>query len=395
MTRNETYFLNGETWRRGRDVIALVTVVGCAASVAGYFANPQRFFASYLTAFVFALTVVLGALFFVMMQHMTGAVWSVTVRRLAENVMTAMPVIAVLFVPVALGLHSLYEWTHAEAVASNEILRGKAGYLNEPFFLLRAAAYLAIWTLIAWRLRRISLAQDANGGSAAVHAARRWSAPGLLLWMVTGTLMSFDWIMSLDPHWYSTMFGVYVLGGGVLAFFALLTVIALWLRRAGLLEDAIHGEHYHDLGKWLFALTVFWGYIAFSQYMLIWYANLPEETIWYKHRFTGTWMWASAALLAGRFLIPFNALLPRAAKRNLTWLGAMAVWILAMHYVDIYWLVMPVFHPHGVAPHWMDAAALAGVSGIVAWVFWGQLKQDAMVPVGDFRLSQALEFENT
>jgi hypothetical protein len=180
-----------------------------------------------------------------------------------------------------------------------------------------------------------------------------------------------------------------------LAFFALLTVIALQLRRANALREAIHEEHYHDLGKWLFALTVFWGYIAFSQYMIIWYGNLPEETIWYKHRFAGTWMWASAALLVGRFLIPFNALLARAPKRNPTWLGAMAAWIVAMHYLDLYWLVMPVFQPSGVQPHWMDAATLTGVCGTVAWVFWSKLKRHALLPVGDLRLERALQFENT
>jgi hypothetical protein len=395
MSQNETYTLNDETYRRGRNAIALVAVVGWAASAAGYAADPKRFFAAYLTAFLFALTLTLGAMFFVMMQHLTGAVWSVTMRRLAENVMASMPVVALLFIPVALGMRSLYEWTHAEVVASNEILRGKAAYLNEPFFLLRAAMYLGVWTLLALRLHRISLAQDDTSGTASIYAARRWSAPGLVLWMVVGTLMSFDWIMSLDPHWYSTMFGVYVLSGGTLAFFALLTAVALWLRRAHALREAIHEEHYHDLGKWLFALTVFWGYIAFSQYMLIWYANLPEETIWYKHRFAGTWLWVSAALLAGRFLIPFNALLPRAAKRNLTWLGSMAVWIVAMHYLDLYWLIMPVFQPRGAEPHWMDAATLAGVCGTAAWAFWSKLKRHALVPVGDVRLKRALQFENS
>ncbi len=394
MNQNETYNLRDSAYRRGRNAIALLAIAGWAACAAGYAADPKRFLAAYLTAFLFALTVTLGAMFFVMMQHLTGAVWSVTLRRLAENVMASMPVLVLLFIPVAAGLHSLYEWTHAETVASDAILRGKAGYLNEPFFLLRAALYLGLWTLIAWRLHRISIAQDANGGTAAVHAARRWSAPGLVLWMVSGTLMSFDWIMSLAPHWYSTIFGVYVLSGGVLAFYALLTVIALSLHRANELREAIHEEHYHDLGKWLFALTIFWGYIAFSQYMLIWYANLPEETIWYKHRFAGTWLWVSAALLAGRFLIPFNALLSRAAKRNLTWLGAMAAWIVAMHYLDIYWLVMPVFQPGGVAPNWMDAAALVGVCGTVAWAFWNKLKRHALVPVGDVRLGRALRFEN-
>ena len=178
--------------------------------------------------------------------------------------------------------------------------------------------------------------------------------------MVTVTMASVDWLMSLDPHWYSTIFGVYVFSGGALAFVAALTLILLALRRAGVLAAAVTVEHYHDLGKWLFALTVFWAYIAFSQYMLIWYANLPEETIWFKHRLEGNWIWVSGTLLVGRFMLPFMALLSRAAKRNLKVLGFMSVWMLAMHYLDLYWMVMPTLHRHGFHLHWLDAATLHG-----------------------------------
>ena len=217
----------------------------------------------------------------------------------------------------------------------------------------------------------------------------------MVVWMLTGTFAAFDWIMSLDPLWYSTIFGVYVLGGSVLAFLALLTVMSIGLRSAGVLEDAVHEEHYHDLGKWLFALTVFWGYIAFSQYMLIWYANLPEETIWYRHRFEGSWLWVSVALGAARFLVPFNVLLVRSAKRNLKVLGAAAIWILASHYLDLYWLVMPVFHPHGAAPGWRDAAALAAVCGTFGLGAWWKFRRSAVAPVGEVRFVRALEFENS
>jgi hypothetical protein len=390
----ETFRLSAPTWTRVRNLLAALALLGWAGSAAAYAAGAAQFFFSWLVAFAFVATIGLGALFFTMVQHLTGSAWSVTVRRLMENLAATLPVAALLFVPVALGLSHIYEWTRAEVVAHDHILQAKAAFLNPGFFLLRALLYFAIWSLLALRLRRLSAAQDSTGAVSLTRRMTRWSAPGVLLTFLTVTLASFDWIMSLDPHWYSTIFGIYVFSGGAWAFFAVLVLVALLLRRAGYLERVIHREHYHDLGKWMFALTVFWAYIAFSQYMLIWYANLPEETIWFRHRLAGSWTAWSALLILGHFLLPFALLLTRAAKRNFTVLAAAALWMLLMHYADLYWLIMPSLHPHGVALGWIDLATLAATVGTAGLAFWYRLKDASLVPVGDPRLEQCLEFEN-
>jgi len=201
--------------------------------------------------------------------------------------------------------------------------------------------------------------------------------------------------MSLDPFWYSTIFGIYVFSGGGLAFFAALTKVSLTLRSRGVLTNTIHVEHYHDLGKWMFALTAWWAYIGFSQYMLIWYTDLPEETAFYQHRFEGSWLWMSAVLATGRFVVPFAVLMCRPAKRNLGVLWATAIWILLFHFVDLHWLIMPSIHPGGFHLHWMDLGTLLGVGSFFALVFWSRLRGRALVPAGDLRLKQALAHHNT
>ena len=216
----------------------------------------------------------------------------------------------------------------------------------------------------------------------------------MLLSFLTVTAASFDWLMSLDPHWYSTIFGIYVYSGGAWAFFAVLVLVSLILRRAWYLERSIHLEHYHDLGKWMFALTIFWAYIAFSQYMLIWYANLPEETIWFHHRLQGSWQAWSALLLIGHFIIPFVLLLNRASKRNLALMAPVAAWMLLMQFADVYWLVMPSLHPHGVALSWIDVVTLSAAAGTMSLGFWFRMKRTAILPIGDPRLERCLEFEN-
>jgi hypothetical protein len=389
------YKLPAMTWTSGRNVILFLALAGWIMAAVGFTANRAQFHVSYLISFTYCISILLGGLFFLMVQHLTGSAWSVTVRRFMEGIVFTMPVAALLFLPVAFGLHSLYEWTHTEVVAADPVLSGKASYLNDRFFLIRAAIFLGLWSLWSWKLYRHSTKQDTSVDPIEhMHGASRWSAPGLLMVILTGTLASFDWIMSLDPHWYSTIFGLYVFSGGAQAFFALLILVCLAFRKAGILRREITAEHYHDLGKWLFALTVFWAYIGFSQYMLIWYANIPEETIFYRHRLEGSWSAWSLLLLFGRFILPFLILLPRASKRTISILAPMAGWVLFCHFVDHYWLIAPNFQKHGVSLHWMDAAMLIAVASTLAFTFWWRLKRHSLVPVRDPRLEQALDFHN-
>ncbi len=393
----DSYYIPDAIWDRGRNVIAAMFLLGWGAALAGYAANHDQFFQSYLVAFFFGFSIAIGAALFTMIQHLTGSAWSVPVRRIMENIMMSLPVLALLFIPVALGVHSLYEWSHAEFVAK-EVMPLKKGvytaYLNEKAFYIRAVAYFAIWTLWAWRLYSNSKSQDATKAIAPTFSNEKWSAPGMLVFFLTASLASVDWVMSLNPHWYSTMFGVYCLAGGAWGFFALLTFIFLRFRSNGIMANSVTTEHYHDLGKWMFALTVFWAYIAFSQYMLIWYANLPEETIFFKVRRAGSWEAVSGVLVFGHFLITFLVLLARNSKRTLNVLKFATVWILLMHYVDIYWMVMPNFQKNGVAPHWMDLAAVVAVMSTLALAFWLRLRKSVIAPVGDPRFKKGLEFQN-
>ena len=386
----DSFYLDAGLWKRGRNVLvflALIAWIGCAA---GALENRQQFEFSYLTAFVYFVSIGIGALFFVMIQYLTGSAWSVPVRRLMENISVTLPAGIVLFVPLAFGLSDLYAWVHPTA----GVVAAKSGYLNPTFFLIRAGIFLAIWSLWALQIYKQSTRQDRTNAIGQMRIASAWSAPGLLLLTLTTTLASFDWVMSLNAKWYSTIFGLYVYSGGAFAFMAVLTLICLGFRRIGVLKNTINEEHYHDLGKWMFALTCFWAYMAFSQYLLIWYANIPEETVFYHARMVGTWREWSLVLLFGHFAVPFLMLISRPAKRNRTVLTVAASWIALMHFVDLHWLIMPNLHKEGVSLSWMDPAALLAVGSVVALVFWGRLRHNAIVPVGDLRFEQGLAFKN-
>ncbi len=392
--KRDSFYLEDGLWMKGRNIITFIALAGLLACAVGFAVNRTQFLESYLVSFCFAVTIMLGGMFFVMVQYLTGSAWSITVRRFMETIIAGMPVALLLFIPIALGVHELYVWTHADVIASEPVVRAKAGYLNPEFFTLRAAIYIALWSLWALAIYNQSTKQDREKSINQMNACSRWSAPGLLLVTATGTLASFDWIMSLDPKWYSTIFGLYCLSGGALAFFGVLTLIALGMRRSGVLANSITDEHYHDLGKWMFALTVFWAYIAFSQYILIWYANIPEETIFFRNRMVGSWKTVSGVLLFGRFILPFLVLIFRSSKRKHKLLGIAAGWIIFMHFVDMYWLIMPNFSKAGIAPSWMDLGTLVGVVGVFGYAFWLRLRKKALVPVGDLRFEQGLNFEN-
>lgn len=371
-----------------------IGTLGLVVSLVLRAGDSKQFAFSWLVAFLFFLSLALGALFFVLIHFATQAGWGIVVRRLAENTMGTLPLFALLFVPVTLGMGELFPWIHEIAVGNDHVLNGKAPYLNTPFFVGRAVAYFACWTAIAMYYVRRSRVQDGTRNEAISLSLRRFSGPAIIVLALTQSFAAIDWIMSLDPHWYSTIFGVYWFAGSFVSFFAFLTLMVLLLRRAGLMGNAVGSEHFHDLGKLLFAFTVFWAYIGFSQYFLIWYGNIPEETIFFRDRLVGSWRSVSLLLGAGHFVIPFFFFMPRTIKRHPALLAVGASWLLLMHGVDLYWLVMPSLHPEGVALGSLDIATFLAVGGffvaVVSWLMLGS----PLVPVGDPRLSESLSFEN-
>jgi hypothetical protein len=384
----------GHAWNRLPVIGAGVAALGGVACAVLGVANPQQFFYSWLVSFLFFLSLALGALFFVLIQYAAQGGWSVVLRRIAETTFATLPVMAALFIPVVLGMNDLYSWSVPGAAEHDALLRWKAPYLNVPFFLVRAVIYFGLWSFIALLYYRRSRGQDTTGDPVVSARLRRVAGPSIIVLAITQTFASVDWIMSLTPHWYSTMFGVYFFAGSFVGFIALLSVLSVAMRRAGLLDTVISAEHLHDIGKLLFGFTAFWAYIAFSQFFLMWYANLPEETIWYRTRLEGSWLVVSLFMMVGHFGIPFFFLMGHAVKRRGGTLALGGAWLLAMHFVDLYWQVMPTLHPEGIRPSLLDVAALLAVGGsFVAAASW-LMRRQALVPLRDPRLAESLAFEN-
>jgi hypothetical protein len=384
----------GHRWNRLPLVAAAVGVPALAVSVLLGTRDPGQFYFSWLVAFMFWLSIALGGLFFVLTHYVTKASWSVVVRRQAENIMATLPLFIVLFVPVVLGMHHLFHWTDAEHVAHDPLLQGKAAYLNTEFFLIRAAICFAAWTLVSWWFVRRSTKQDATGDVPTTLRLIQVSAPALFVFAITVTVAAIDWLMTLDPHWYSTMFGVYYFAGCLVGIFAFMSLLATAMQRAGLTGGTVTTEHLHDLGKLLFAFTVFWAYIAFSQYFLIWYANIPEETTFFHHRATGSWMTITILLAWGHFGVPFLFLMSRHVKRRPALLAAGAAWMLLMHFLDLHWIIMPVHHQAGFQLSALDLTTLVGIGGLFVSLVGWQMRRRALIPVRDPRLAESLGFEN-
>jgi len=379
-------------------IAGLVVSLLIAVSVDG---GVKRAYHSYLMNFCYFLSLSLGGLVFVMIQHLSRAGWSVVVRRISEAVAANVLFLVVLFVPILFGMHHLFPWTREELVASDPLLQWKQPYLNVPFFIIRCLIYFGVWCGLSYFLLRWSQEQDASRSPALTLRMERWSAPGILLFAITVTFASFDLLMSRDPHWFSTIYGVYYFGGSFLGFVSLLPVIFFALRLNGYIRRSVTAEHFHDLGKLMLGFTVFWAYIAFSQFLLIWYADLPEETGWYARRLEGQWGWLSFLLLAGHFIIPFIGLLFRYPKRRLRYLAPWGLFILVMHWLDLYWLSMPEFYwgvegaDTGVIPfHLLDLTTLLGIGGffLAGTIQW--LRDCSLIPEGDPRLKESLSFEN-
>lgn len=368
--------------------------IALLASVFLAISDSHHFYYSYLVAFCFFMTLTLGSMFFVLMQHISRAGWSVALRRIPETLMQNVPLMIVFFIPVLIGAHDLYHWTHLEDVAKDHLLQIKYPYLNMTFFTIRAAIFFGAWVWIARKFYNASIAQDESADGTLTLNLQRAATFSIIIFALTLSFAFIDWVMSITPHWYSTIFGVYFFAGSMVVAFAVLGLVMMLLRRYGYLKDIVTLEHYQDIGKFLYGFNIFWSYIAFSQYFLIWYANIPEETVWFAEHFHGSWNTVAAFLAIGHFGIPFVIFMSRHAKRNLKFHACIAIWLIFMHIVDIYWIIMPNVSKSGIHVTIMDIVPFIGIGGVYFGVFLNRLKSKALVPVNDPRLDESLSFHN-
>jgi hypothetical protein len=322
---------------------------------------------------------------------MFGAGWGFTIQRPLEAGARTLPLMAVLFLPIVAGMHSLYEWTHENVVAADKLLQQKAAYLNQPFFFIRTAIYFAVWLVTAYLMIRWAQQLDNSGDARLSQRLRNASAPGLLLFGLTASFAAVDWIMSLEPHWFSTIFGLIVIAGQVLSTFAFSILVVRTLAAHEPYAGQVGAQQFHDLGNLTFAFTMLWAYLNFSQLLIIWSGNLPETIPWYVNRSSGGWLTMAQALAVLHFALPFFLLLSRKTKKDIRLLSRVAVLLLVMRLVDLYWVVGPVFHPKEFALHWLDIAAPVGIGGIWVWMYMRQLKARPVLPERDPRMEGAFE----
>jgi hypothetical protein len=398
IAKRDSYQMPEGLWSKTRNLIAIIGIIAWALTLIGAFASPKQFYFSYLTAFWYCTVITLGGVFWMFIQFITGAAASATVRRIMENIAAGAPYAALLFVPVALGVHQLYTWADPVLAQQDPVFLDRGLYFNPTVFVIRSFILLAILCIFVLKVcqhgTRMDKTRSIVAGLAESKRAERWAAPGLVVLFLIATIFAWEWIMSLDAKAFSTIFGAYCLANGALGCIGVITLISLYLRRNRVLENTINIEHYHDLGKWMFCVVIFWAYTAFAQYMLIWYANIPEETQYFFHRYQGTWYDVGLILIYGHFLFPFVFLIGRQVKRKFATLGFAAVYLLIICYIDVYWMVMPMLHKTGVVIHWLDLTTLLAVASVYGLVFWNRMKKHALVPVGDVRLIQSLAFKN-
>ena len=364
----------------------VIGVVALVAGIAGALVSPDQFFRSWLIGFLFCLGLTLGSLGLLMLQHLTGGEWGLVGRRVFEAASRTLPIVALLFIPILFGLPRIFLWARPEAVAADHILQMKAPYLNVPFFVVRAVLYFAIWLACMFYLTRWSDGQDRGEVAVTPADTRRFrvvSGPGLVLYALTITFASVDWLMSLDPHWFSTIFGLLLWTGQGLAAFAFLIAVLAVISTVEPAASVVSVRQFHDLGKLLLAFVMLWAYLAFSQFLIIWAGNLPEEIPWYLERIRGGWGYVALLVAFGHFVLPFVVLLSRDLKKNRALLARVAIGILVMRLVDIIWLVAPAFPHQGFAVHWMNVVIPVGLLGVWLFLFARQLRSRPVLPLND------------
>jgi hypothetical protein len=363
---------------------------GAAVSLVGLFVDRRQFFQSYLMTFMLLLGATLGSLALGMIHQLSGGAWGVVTRRIFGAASRVIPVLTLLYLPLLLGLHDLYEWTHHEVVEADPILSGKSGYLNTPFFILRTAFYFAVWNAIAYFLNRWSLEQDRSPDPRIARRMQMLSGGGLVAYVLTITFASFDWVMSLDPHWYSTIYGVLFMGGQGLTALAFLIIALAWLSRREPLNTIVVPTHFHDLGNLMLAFVMLWAYFSFSQYLIIYSGNLPEEITWYTRRLSTGWRVIGIALVVFHFAVPFLILLSRTVKRNPQLLVKVAVGVIVARLIDLFWLIAPELHRDRFAVSWLDVLLPLSLGCVWLGCFIWQLRGRPLLPLHDPQFHEAL-----
>jgi hypothetical protein len=357
-------------------------IVGLVLTAIGLLISPSQFFRSYLWAFLFWFGIGLGCLPLLMLYHLVGGAWGFTIRRIIESGTRTLPVLALLFIPIVFGISHLYSWSLPSA-AQDEVLRQKHLYLNIPFWLVRSALYFAVWLYYSHRLNRMSAIQDETGDAAIPRRLQRFSGPGLVVYGFTITFAVFDWAMSLEPHWYSTIYGMLWIVSQALSGLAFaIAIVALLSDRTPFSRLSLP-DTLHDLGNLLLAFVMLWAYLSFSQLLIIWSGNLPEEIQWYLSRLRHGWAWVAAALITFHFFVPFFLLLARFKKRHIRWIAGIAVFILVMRVVDTYWIITPAFYRDHFTLHWLDLFALVGIGGVWLAFYAHQLTAMPLLPAHD------------
>jgi hypothetical protein len=381
---NETEVTRAELDRYQKRAL-LIAGFGVLLCIAGALMNPAQFFHSYLVAFLFWLGISLGSVGVLMLHHLVGGIWGFVIQRFLETAARLLPLMALLFIPVLIGIPYLYEWSHPEASADIALLH-KSPYLNVPFFVVRAVIYFAIWTFLAYQLSRWSRQVDETGNPELVNRMERLSGPGLVVYGLTMTLAAIDWAMSLEPHWYSTIFGMVFLIGQGLSTIAFAIIMARLYSHRKPLVDVITTKQFHDLGNLLLAFVMLWAYVAFSQFLIIWSGNIAEEVTWYEHRMHGGWNLVALLLITFHFGVPFLLLLQRRSKKRAEILSGIAIALLVLRLVDLFWIVSPALHREGFALHWTDLVTPIAIGAVWVAAFIWLLKDATLLPTGDPRL---------
>jgi hypothetical protein len=366
--------------------------IGLVLSILAYLSEPTRSAYNNVILLEFLSSIGIGSLFLIALEYIVGSVWSTPFRRIFEILSSVLLILPLIALPVYLHAHNIFHWTHLDVVAVDEVLQRKSPYLNMTFFTIRIVAYFAIWILFHVLMTKNSRAQDKTKDPKFTKINTKLAAIFLPLFVITLTFSSIDWMMSLEAHWFSTIFGVYYFSGTFLAALAAGTFLVIWLNEKGLLVNGIGKDHYYSLGALLFGFINFWGYIAFSQYLLIWYANLPEETVWFLQRWEGSWMYYSIFFVIVHFVVPYFALLSQPSKMDPKRLKIMSIWILLVHILDLYWIVIPSFSPEGFIFGWIELGFILLGLGVLIVVFNLNAKGKNLVAIGDPRLKRGIDF---